>query len=135
MPLLCTDHIGIGALDFVGQRLSRHGQESGHLESKGANDGELKEYVRCKVDIDKKEWSVTLTQPVILQSFKDEFELPEGAYPRTPAVAGGTTDFLAFQQIVRRQFAVWISHSRGAQQNYVDYHQIARTATWQLHFS
>jgi hypothetical protein len=50
--------------------------------------GELKEYVGCKVDIDRKERSVTLTQPVLLQNFADEFELPEGASPRTPAVAG-----------------------------------------------
>jgi hypothetical protein len=50
--------------------------------------GELKEYVGCKVDIDKEERSVTLTQPVLLQSFEDEFNLPEGAHPRTPAIAG-----------------------------------------------
>ena len=50
--------------------------------------GELKEYVGCKVDIDRKEGSITLTQPVLLQSFEDEFELPEGAFPRTPAIAG-----------------------------------------------
>jgi hypothetical protein len=50
--------------------------------------GELKEYVGCKVDIDVEEQSVTLTQPVILQSFEDEFELPDGLSPRTPVIAG-----------------------------------------------
>jgi hypothetical protein len=43
--------------------------------------GELKEYVVCKVDIDKEKRSVTLTQPVLLQSFEDEFDLPDGAQP------------------------------------------------------
>jgi methyl coenzyme M reductase subunit D len=50
--------------------------------------GELKEYVGWKVDISKEEWSVTLTQLVLLQSFEAEFELPEGAFLRTPAIAG-----------------------------------------------
>ena len=50
--------------------------------------GELKEYVGCKVDINRDERSITLTQPVLLQSFEDEFDLPEGAFPRTPAIAG-----------------------------------------------
>jgi hypothetical protein len=50
--------------------------------------GELKEYVGCKVDIDVEEQSVTLTQPVLLQSIVDQFELPEGVFLRTPAVAG-----------------------------------------------
>jgi hypothetical protein len=52
--------------------------------------GELKEYVGCKVVIDKKkERSVTLTQPILLQSFADKFELPEGVFSENcPAVAG-----------------------------------------------
>ena len=34
--------------------------------------GELTEYVGCKVDYDKEKGTVHLTQPVLLQSFKDE---------------------------------------------------------------
>jgi hypothetical protein len=40
------------------------------------------------VDVDKKERSCLLTQPVQLQSFEDEFDPPEGAFPRTPAITG-----------------------------------------------
>jgi hypothetical protein len=50
--------------------------------------GPMKEYVGCKVDINEADRSLTLTQPILLQSLEDEFELPEGANPRTPAVAG-----------------------------------------------
>ena len=50
--------------------------------------GELKEHVGCKVNVDVEDRSVTVTQPVLLQSFEDEFELNEGVFPRTPAIAG-----------------------------------------------
>ena len=47
--------------------------------------GEANEYVGCKVErIDGK---IRLTQPVLLQSFKDEFELPIEKYT-TPAAPG-----------------------------------------------
>ena len=39
--------------------------------------GELKEYVGCKLDIDIKNQRMKWTQPVLLQSFTDEFELPK----------------------------------------------------------
>jgi hypothetical protein len=49
--------------------------------------GELTEYVGCLVERDKD--CIRMTQPVMLQSFRDEFELPEGNdNPITPAVAG-----------------------------------------------
>ena len=48
--------------------------------------GELMEYIRCKID--KGDRWMKLTQPVLLQSFEDEFELPEGKSPNTPAVPG-----------------------------------------------
>jgi hypothetical protein len=44
---------------------------------------ELTEHVACKVDVDGEERSCKVTQPVSLQSFQDEFDLPEGAFPRT----------------------------------------------------
>jgi len=50
--------------------------------------GELKEYIGCKVDINKEEGSIKLTQPVMLQSFKDEFDLVDGYKPNIPMEAG-----------------------------------------------
>ena len=50
--------------------------------------GELKEYIGCKVDIDRSKRCMKLTQPVLLQSYKDEFELPQSNGPKTPAVPG-----------------------------------------------
>jgi hypothetical protein len=38
--------------------------------------GELQEYVGCKIERDKKERWMKLTQPVMIQSFTDEFVLP-----------------------------------------------------------
>eukprot|EP00957_Ditylum_brightwellii_P011828 891591-Ditylum_brightwellii.AAC.1 len=49
--------------------------------------GEDKEYVGCKINIDEKERSMTFTQPVLLQSFEDEFELTEMKV-KTPAEDG-----------------------------------------------
>ena len=49
--------------------------------------GAMTEYVGCKVERDKQ--LVRLTQPVMLQSFQDEFDLEENKRaPRTPAEAG-----------------------------------------------
>ena len=47
--------------------------------------GELKEYVGCKIDRDGRE--LKFTQPVLLQSYSDEFELPERKMT-TPATPG-----------------------------------------------
>lgn len=48
--------------------------------------GDLDEYVGCKIDrID--DGAIKFTQPVILQSFDDEFDLPNESY-NTPARAG-----------------------------------------------
>jgi hypothetical protein len=53
--------------------------------------GEMKEYVGCKVKRNWRERWIKLTQPVMLQSFKDEFSLDEhGKDPRTPAEPGGS---------------------------------------------
>ena len=45
--------------------------------------GEMKEYVGCKLTINKKERSMKFTQPVLIQSFEDEFKLPSYNY-KTP---------------------------------------------------
>jgi len=50
--------------------------------------GPLSEYVGCKIDRGKN-W-IRLTQPVLLQSFEDEFPLPKKATPSTPAKPGTT---------------------------------------------
>jgi len=48
---------------------------------------EMKEYVGCKVEC--KDGTIKLTQPVLLQSFINEFDLPkEQDEPKTPAVTG-----------------------------------------------
>eukprot|EP00957_Ditylum_brightwellii_P201598 15326342-Ditylum_brightwellii.AAC.1 len=51
--------------------------------------GEMDEYVGCKVDYNKEEGFMKLTQPVLLQSYEDEFDLDEGGHaPKTPAKTG-----------------------------------------------
>jgi hypothetical protein len=52
------------------------------------NVGELKEYAGCKVDYDREAETMKLTQPVMTQSFQDEFKLPEGKSLNTPAIPG-----------------------------------------------
>jgi hypothetical protein len=50
--------------------------------------GELKEYVGCKIDYKPSDGTLKITQPVLIQSFTDEFKLPSGDFPNTPAVPG-----------------------------------------------
>jgi hypothetical protein len=51
--------------------------------------GELKEYIGCKVDCNMENGSIKLMQPVLMQSYEDEFDLPKDEQiPRTPAVPG-----------------------------------------------
>ncbi len=46
--------------------------------------GDLKEYIGCKID--RKGGQLKMTQPVLLQRFFDEFDLPsDKSYPSTPA--------------------------------------------------
>ena len=42
--------------------------------------GELAEYVGCKIDYNREERSILITQPVLVQSFEDEFKLPGGNF-------------------------------------------------------
>jgi hypothetical protein len=48
--------------------------------------GEIREFVGCKIDIDRGQHKMRLTQPVLLQSFQDEFVLTGDETPRTPGV-------------------------------------------------
>ena len=51
--------------------------------------GEMKEYVGCKIERNWIDRWVKLTQPVMIQSFRDEFELDDhGKVPKTPAEPG-----------------------------------------------
>ena len=49
--------------------------------------GEFKEYVGCKIERNDIEGYVKFTQPVLLQSYNDEFQLPSNHYD-TPAEPG-----------------------------------------------
>ena len=49
--------------------------------------GGFDEYVGCKIDIDRDNGTMKLTQPVLLQSYVDEFELPTYEY-ETPGEPG-----------------------------------------------
>jgi hypothetical protein len=53
--------------------------------------GEMKEYVGCKVERNHEEGWMKLTQPVMIQSFTDEFKLPDEA-PVIPAKQGDILD-------------------------------------------
>ena len=50
--------------------------------------GALEEYVGCKIDYNKKEGWIRFTQPVLIQSFVDEFGIKADKTPRTPAPEG-----------------------------------------------
>lgn len=51
--------------------------------------GEVNECVGCKIDCKPEIGELRPTQPVLLQSFANEFDLPEGAASNTPAMPGG----------------------------------------------
>lgn len=51
--------------------------------------GEMKEYVGCKIDYNREKQTMKFTQPVLLQSFNDEFILPDEIY-NTPAAPDST---------------------------------------------
>eukprot|EP00984_Skeletonema_dohrnii_P034690 scaffold33638_cov142-Skeletonema_dohrnii-CCMP3373.AAC.8 len=54
-------------------------------------EGQVTEYVGSKIDVVRKNnglATVRFTQPVLVQKLEDEFDLPEGPAPRTPAREG-----------------------------------------------
>ena len=57
------------------------------------HEGTLKEYVGSKIDVtiepDGRK-KIKFTQPVLIQKLRDEYEIPGGRAPRTPALAGQT---------------------------------------------
>ena len=54
------------------------------------DEGELKEYIGSKTDVVRRDegTSIKSTQPVLVQSLEDEFDVPSGRAPRAPAPAG-----------------------------------------------
>jgi hypothetical protein len=50
--------------------------------------GNMDEYVGCKIERNEKEGWIRFTQPVLLQSYTDEFDLTEGTKATTPADDG-----------------------------------------------
>jgi hypothetical protein len=48
--------------------------------------GEIKEFVGCKIDINRALKTLKLTQPVLLQSFTDEFKINEDQQPSNPGI-------------------------------------------------
>jgi hypothetical protein len=53
--------------------------------------GNMDKYVGCKVNHNFENSTIKFMQPVMLQSFCDKFDFPEGKPPNTPAAPG---DFL-----------------------------------------
>jgi hypothetical protein len=59
------------------------------MELFNCNDvGKIKNYVGGKVDYGQEAGTMRLTRPVMIQSFKDKFELPESKSCNTPAIPG-----------------------------------------------
>ena len=58
-------------------KVERVNKEKGGFVSRFDCDdiGEVKEYIGCKIDKDVKDNIFKFTQPAIIQSFRDEFEL------------------------------------------------------------
>jgi hypothetical protein len=49
--------------------------------------GELTEFVGCKIDYHRNKQSLRMSQPVLLQSFQDEFDIHDGnERPKTPGI-------------------------------------------------
>jgi hypothetical protein len=50
--------------------------------------GNMDEYAGCKIERSTIEGWIRFTQPVLLQSYADKFDLPEGVDPTMPADDG-----------------------------------------------
>ena len=61
--------------------------------------GEMKEYIGCKVERNRDEGWLKFTQPVLLQSYQDEFKLPKGSYS-TPGEPGKILEACAEEEIM-----------------------------------
>ncbi|KAL7460684.1 hypothetical protein ACHAXS_001130 [Conticribra weissflogii] len=52
--------------------------------------GNMMEYIGCKIERSKTSRAIKITQPVLVQSLQDKFDLPDGVPPTTPAKPGTT---------------------------------------------
>ena len=80
------DIIAVGCPEDVDQ-MNLDLKDAFNCKSKGG----LKEYMGSKIDITRNNdglGTVKVTQPVLVQKLEDEFDLPSGKAPRTPASAG-----------------------------------------------
>ena len=77
------DLINLGSKEDVKQAVKNMKQE---FECDDV--GEMTEYVGCKIDVNKEERTMKITQPVLLQSFTDEFGINPSGKLKTPAEAG-----------------------------------------------
>jgi hypothetical protein len=50
--------------------------------------GKMEEYIGCKIERNYDKQSLRLTQPVLLRSFQDEFDMTQLGKPMTPAIPG-----------------------------------------------
>jgi hypothetical protein len=62
-------------------------KEGNKSQMKCEDSGELVEYIGCKLDKDMEGRTMKITQPVLVQSLRDAFELPDREYT-IPAPAG-----------------------------------------------
>lgn len=63
--------------------------------------GPLEEYVGCKIEYDREKRQMKLTQPVLLQSLEDEFEIDhKGQVPKTPAPPGQVLPLVDTETII-----------------------------------
>jgi hypothetical protein len=98
MSLLQMDNVWTHFMVILlGRRLfGRAGKEVGVMKAKASMMelfdcdvvGKLLTSVGCKVDYDQEAGTMRLTQPVMIQSFQDEFDLPEVKASSTPAIPG-----------------------------------------------
>ena len=66
--------------------------------------GEESEYVGCKMEYNKEVGYMKLTQPVLIQSFRDEFELPEIEYKTLSAPNESLVEGPVLEEEMHKQY-------------------------------
>ena len=104
-------------------------------------EGELKEYAGNKIDFSQNAEGlgiVKFTQPVLIQKLEDEFELPKGALPRTPAVAsqvlskhGNDTELLGPTEAMKYQSGMALCMYK-MQWSHPDIYNATRDCAWHM---
>ncbi len=96
LSILCMETWRYCNLDNMDRRQFSHctnfnfGQRKKHDQMSFQMQWELSEYIGCKVEQSQKSNKLQITQPVLVQSLKDKFELPTGTPTQTPAKPGTT---------------------------------------------